>query len=180
MSSRAFSAPEAWDILRAERPPAWVLGHVQAVHDLAVAMASRTKADVELVAAGAILHDLGRAQTQDTRHTVLGLQRARELQLPEAICRIIARHTGAGIDAPTAKALGWPAGHYTPETLEEKIVAHADNLHSGATRLTLAQVQQKYAAKKLPDAARNIAKLHKELSQLLGIDVDEIDTSHGN
>ena len=54
-------------------------------------------------------------------------------------------------------------------------MAHADNLYSGDKRLTLGQVEAKYAAKKLPKAAAKIRALHEELEDLLEADLDDLE-----
>ncbi len=51
-----------------------------------------------------------------------------QLGLPETIVNIIERHLGAGIPKDEAIILGLPPKDYMPMSLEEKIVAHADNL----------------------------------------------------
>ncbi|MCF0226956.1 MAG: HD domain-containing protein, partial [Methanobrevibacter sp.] len=43
----------------------------------------------------------------------------------------IERHIGAGIDEKESVELNLPKKSYIPQTLEEKIVAHSDNLISG-------------------------------------------------
>jgi uncharacterized protein len=87
--------------------------------------------DIRLVEAGAMLHDIGRSRSHDVDHVVKGVEIAHELGLPENIVHIIERHVGAGIPDDEAKKLGFPIGHYIPETIEEKIVAYADKLIDG-------------------------------------------------
>lgn len=128
----------------------------------------------DVVSQGALLHDLGRSITQDVRHASLGAQLLRDAQWPAAIVCVVERHTGAGIDAREAALLGLPVKDYTPQTLEEKIVAHADNLYSGSQRLVLRAVQDKYLAKDLPLAWARIEALHRELCAALGTDLDHL------
>ncbi len=174
MSSPRLSRSEAWQRLVAAEPPAWVLRHCECVEGFACAIAEHAVAqglpvDVELVARGALLHDIGRSRSQGIDHAYLGADMLRQPPaLPEPICRIVERHTGAGITADDAQRAGLPRRDYVPQTLEEKIVAHADNLHSGDKRLSLEQVLGKYEAKGLHDAGRRIARLHDELESLLG------------
>lgn len=173
---------EAWQRLRAAQPPAWVLGHCLCVAGLAAAMCDcATKqglaVDRERVIAGALLHDIGRSITQDARHAVLGADLLRKDGWDEAVVLMVERHTGAGIDADDAKALGLPVKDYTPRSLEEKIVAHADNLHSGEKRLRLADVEAKYEAKDLPKAWRKIAALHSELEEVLGAELESLEAT---
>ncbi|MDF1557241.1 MAG: TIGR00295 family protein [ANME-2 cluster archaeon] len=84
--------------------------------------------DVELVFIGALLHDIGRSITHDIKHAVEGALLGREHGLNPSIIRIIETHIGAGIADTEAKSQGLPQGNYIPSTIEEKIVAHADNL----------------------------------------------------
>ncbi|MGB2582023.1 MAG: tRNA (cytidine(56)-2'-O)-methyltransferase, partial [Thermoplasmata archaeon] len=90
------------------------------------------------------------------------------------IVMIIERHIGAGILEGEAVALGLPERDYVPETLEEKIVSHADNLIAGDRRVTLKETVADLIRRGLRDAAVRTVKLHEELSQIAGIDVDRI------
>ncbi len=93
--------------------------------------------DSELVLIGALVHDLGRSRTHALRHGLAGAEIIRNDPSfaallsagdREALAKICERHLGAGIPAEDAAKLGLPARDFIPETLEEKIVAHADNL----------------------------------------------------
>ncbi len=167
----------AWDRLLEAEPPAWVLGHCRCVAGLAAAMAdcalhAGLEADRDLVVQGALLHDIGRSVTQDIHHAHIGAEMLAGWDA--RIVRIVERHTGAGIDAAEAAKLGLPVKDYTPQTLEERIVAHADNLFSGDKRLTLDQVVGKYEARGLEEAGKKIARLHDALSAALGVDLDAL------
>jgi len=92
--------------------------------------------DSELVLLGALLHDLGRSRTHSLRHGLAGAEIVRNdpsfaallgEEDREALAKICERHLGAGIPAEDAAKLGLPERDFIPETLEEKIVAHADN-----------------------------------------------------
>jgi tRNA (cytidine56-2'-O)-methyltransferase len=136
--------------------------------------------DRQVAVQGALLHDIGRSVTQDVRHASVGADLLRS-DGPGAwdgrVVLCVERHTGAGIDAAEAKALGLPVRDYTPRTIEEKIVAHADNLHSGDKRLTLDGVVAKYHAKGLPEAAAKIRRLHGDLEGLLKVDLERLEPS---
>lgn len=175
----------AWRRLEQAAPPAWVLGHCRCVEALADAMATCAEheglsVDRAVVRQGALLHDVGRSVTQDVRHASEGadlLRRDGPGAWDPRVVLCVERHTGAGIDADEAKALGLPVRDYTPRTLEEKIVAHADNLYSGDKRLTLEQLEAKYAAKGLPKAWEKIRRLHEELADLLAADLEALTPS---
>lgn len=116
-----------------------VVRHCVAVAELALEIAvnhnvNSNVVDEELIYTGALLHDLGRARTHGVKHGFVGGELARELGLPETVVRIIQRHVGAGITAGEAEVMGLPAMDFIPETMEEKIVAHADNLIDGTRR----------------------------------------------
>lgn len=179
MSWRPISRRDAWALLGRHGPPAWVPRHSRCVEALAAAMCDRAEArglqvDRALVQAGALLHDVGRSVTQDVRHASAGAELLRRDGLPEPLVLVVERHTGAGIDAAEAAALGLPAKDYTPQSLEERIVAHADNLYSGQRRLALAELRGKYLAKGLPAAWAKIERLHGELGRLLGADLEAL------
>ncbi|MGB1585432.1 MAG: HD domain-containing protein [Thermoplasmatota archaeon] len=170
---------EAWQRLRQAAPPDWVLDHVRAVEGLAIAMtqqATRQGIPVHegLVSRGALLHDIGRSITQDLRHAYLGADMLRTDGASEVLARVVECHTGAGLEPPEAAAAGLPARDYMPRSWEERIVAHADNLYSGAKRLDLEQVQRKYEAKALPEAWKRIEALHAELASALDCDLDAL------
>jgi len=71
------------------------------------------------------------------------ITQSREQKIAQALCmyaRIvwsIRRHIGAGIPKDGAERLGLPQEDYLPETAEEMIVAHADNLMDDAGRINI-------------------------------------------
>ncbi len=149
-----------------------VIAHCVAVTELAVRIAKRCRADVPLVQAGALLHDIGRCRTHDLMHAVEGARIAKELKLPQALCKIIERHVGAGITAEEAARMDIPKKDYTPQTLEEKIVAHADNLLSGSRRTTIEEAVSHLARKGHHESALKMLRLHEELSEMCGTNID--------
>ena len=149
-----------------------IMAHSTTVKDLAVRIAARANADVDLVRSGALLHDIGRTKTHGIDHASAGARILRERNIDDSIVRIVERHTGAGITSQEATGLGLPEGNYMPETIEEKIVAQADNLVSGEKRISLQETVNHYISKGLDEAASRIVKLHKELSDKCGIDLD--------
>lgn len=179
MSSPLPSRAEAWKILEAAKPPGWVLEHVEHVEAMALAIADLAiangeKVDQRLVQIGAILHDVGRGQTQDARHAHFGAEALRIQDFPEDLVLLVERHTGAGITPEEAPSIGIPVRDYTPVTIEEKIVAHADNLYSGSKRMTMQQVRAKYEAKGLDAAFKRIQELHRQMSKIAGIDLESL------
>jgi len=148
--------------------------HCLAVRDVAMRIAKKTHADIALVEAGALLHDIGRSKTHGIRHAVEGAAIAQTLGLPQQLVLIIERHIGAGIPREETKQLGLPPKDYIPQSLEEKIVAHADNLIDGHTRHTIAYEINKALEKGQKNHAERLKNLHEELSKLCGMNLDAI------
>ena len=134
----------------------------------------RADADMKLITAGSILHDVGRTRTHGIDHAVAGASILEERRIDRRVVSIVERHTGAGITEKEAVTLGLPARDYMPQTLEEKIVAQADNLVSGSDVVKLEVTLENYSKKGLQTAAERISALHKELSDLCGIDLDDL------
>lgn len=125
-----------------------VVEHCLAVSEYAyeLALAIKNKGyevDVELVRLGGLLHDIGRSRTHGIEHGVVGAEILRELGFDEKLALIAERHIGAGITKEEAIELGLPPKDYLPITLEEKIVAHADNLIFGTKRVEIDDVIKK-------------------------------------
>ncbi|MEW6070587.1 MAG: TIGR00295 family protein [Candidatus Thermoplasmatota archaeon] len=151
-----------------------IIKHCKAVAELACKIARYANADLKLVECSALLHDIGRSITHGTKHGTEGAKIARALGLDERVCLIIERHLGAGICRAEAKELGLPEKDYIPKTLEEKIVAHADNLIASNKKQKLEEVVKSYERIGRSDIAERIIRLHKELSEICGIDLDKI------
>jgi len=171
---RLPSYKECIDILVKAGCDKGVIEHSKAVTELAVKIGSLCDANIRFVEVGALLHDVGRSRTHTIRHAVESAKIIKELKLPSEIVRIVERHIGAGIPKEDAKKLGLPHKNYIPETLEEKIVAHADNLIDGTRKEKLENTLKRWRIEGLENGARRIEKLHNELSKLCGIDIDEI------
>ncbi|MFH1013687.1 MAG: HDIG domain-containing metalloprotein [Thermoplasmatota archaeon] len=151
-----------------------VINHCRAVRGVAVSIARRANARVDLVEAGALLHDIGRSKTHSIRHAIEGAKIAKSLGLSEEIVHIIERHIGAGLSSDVAKSLGLPKKDYIPKTLEEKIVCHADNLLNDCTRQPIEYEVEKALLNGYKEYALRLVALHKELSEICGIDLNKI------
>ena len=151
-----------------------VIRHCLAVTELAVKMARKCGADVQLVEVGALLHDIGRCQSHSIDHAVRGAKIAANLKLPDEVVKIVERHIGAGITRSEAKRLGLKDKDYAPKTLEEKIVSHADNLTAGTERTTVKQAVGWLVRQGLHDPALKVLKLHEELSAKCGMNLDDL------
>jgi len=151
-----------------------VINHCEAVRKVAVRIAKKAHANILLVEAGALLHDIGRSKTQGIMHGVEGAKIATELGLPLSIVNIIERHLGAGIPLEEAGPLGLPPKDYMPITLEEKIVAHADNLIDNDREHPIEKEVEKALQKGHTKHAERLMELHRELSQRCGMDLNDI------
>ena len=156
-----------------------VVEHCKAVTEVAEKIASRAvkkgyNIDLDLVTMGAMLHDIGRAKTNGVKHAVEGAEMIRELGLSEEIIKIIERHIGGGLTEGEVLSVGLPPKNYIPETIEEKIVCHADNLIAATERQSLDDELRALRKKGHLDAAERVKKLHEELSGMCGIDIDEL------
>ncbi len=165
-------------LLRDAGCPPEVVEHARKVQHLAVAIAQRVSqrgidVDLATVKIGSMLHDLGRAETHGIDHIPAGVALAQKYGLPDKIVRVIERHGGAGIDHDEAEKLGLPPRDYTPRTIEEKIVAHADTLTGREYRdvETAAAKLRRDAGER---AAEKVQRLHDELSELCGCDIGEL------
>lgn len=122
----------------------YIIRHSAAVLKKALSIYKDLDADLDLVEAGAILHDVGRSKTQGICHALAGAEILKEQRFSPELVKITERHIGAGIPKDEAILLGLPPKDYLPETLEEKIVAHADNLIHGVDEVSLDFVIQKW------------------------------------
>lgn len=118
------------DTLRSAGMSAEDVSHSVAVAQKALEVAGRMAAplDMELVARGALFHDLGKSRTHEIEHGKVGAEIGRTLGLPEAITDIMEKHIRGGLTPPEAVALGLPIKDYTLKRLEERVVIYADRL----------------------------------------------------
>jgi uncharacterized protein len=167
------SREQALKLLHENHCPPKVLAHCKAVAKLSVETAQACqkkglKVDVNLVEAGALLHDLGRSKTHSVDHVVAGAEIARAEGLPNSVIAIIERHVGGGITAAEAREMGWPKGNYVPVTLEEKIVSYADKLVETSERVPIELTVNRLREQKLNEAADRVQKIHDEIAQIIG------------
>lgn len=175
MSDRLPSRQTAIRLLKQSGCARRVIQHCKTVAKLAVTIAKILqkkgyKVDVRLVEIGALLHDIGRSETHDVNHAIVGAKIAEDSCLPESIIRIIERHVGAGIPPDEAERIGWPKKSYMPQTLEERIVNYADKLVEGTHRVSMEQTIANFSRKmgKNHPAIQRLKALDKEFQSLLG------------
>lgn len=152
-----------------------IIHHSLTVKAVAEIIASKIPdARKELIIAGALLHDLGRAKDHTIRHAAIGAQMAEEIGISKEVTEIIRRHTGAGLDENDIDNFDLPPGDYYPRTIEQKIVAQADNLVSDSTVVSHRVPVEKLIAKNAFAGAERVVELHEELSDMAGFDLDQI------
>lgn len=166
-----LSREEALKILEEENTPANVIEHSEAVTRKAMEIAKKIKAaghevDLQLVETGALLHDIGRAQSHGLDHGYIGSLILKGRGLVEH-SKIAARHIGAGLSKREAKRGGLPPKQYIPKTLEEKIIANADNLIDGTRPIPISITLQKMRNHDDPnDSIERVSELYHEIEAL--------------
>ena len=173
MSSLLPNREQAIELLHKNKCPRQVINHCIAVTDLALETAKKLSAkglevNLELVEAGALLHDLGRSKNHTVDHGLIGAQMAQSIGLPESLISLIKRHVGGGITAEEAAGFGWPKDTYTPQTLEEKIVSYADKLIDHSKRVPIELEIKRLQKENKVEPAERVRKLNEEITSLLG------------
>lgn len=150
-----------------------VINHCKAVSDYAGELAVKIRGngfavDLDLVKIGALLHDIGRSRTHDIMHGVEGVILAKYFGLDDRIAGIIRTHIGAGIIPEDAAILGLPPDRYIPVTLEEKIVAHADNLVEDERTVTISEKVEILRRKgRRENIIERIVRLNNEIEDMI-------------
>jgi uncharacterized protein len=153
------------EILKRLNCPNHLINHSKAVCKKALKLSSNFDVDIELVKTGALLHDIGRSKTNGIDHAVVGAEILKNMGFPDSVANIALRHIGAGIPKEEAIQLGLPPKDYIPITLEEKIVAHADNLTHWDKEVDLDFVIKKWKERLGENHAsiNRIIELHHEI-----------------
>lgn len=154
---------EAIKLLRKYKVPENVIEHCKKVSENAVQLAERIPgANVEKVEIGALLHDIGRCKSHGTDHGILGGKILRNEGLEE-YAPFAENHLGAGITRFEAKSIGLPHKDYLPRTVEERIVAHADNITWGTKTVTVEERIKAWGNVVPPDVIKRVIKLSNEI-----------------
>jgi tRNA (cytidine56-2'-O)-methyltransferase len=171
---------ECMGLLEEAGVPDNVVDHIMAVTGLALAIGKRIlelgiEMDEEVLLAGSLLHDIGRAHTHDIFHAVEGETILDGYGIDPRVMGMIRNHIGAGLDPSEAQELGLPPGDYTPTSLEEKVLACADNLFDGDKRIPLKdELVHLEGDLGLPQVAKKVEELHEEMSKMCQMDIDDI------
>ena len=166
------------NILKEFNCPLFVIEHSKAVMLKAIRLKTDfdLEVDLDLVKTGAILHDVGRSKTNGIDHAIVGAELVENKGFPPEVVNIVEKHIGAGITKEEAIILGLPPKDYMPLTLEEKLVAHSDNLIHGTQEVDLDFVIKKWK-KNLGEnhpSLPKIIKLHSEITGVPGPDYRSI------
>lgn len=160
-----ISKDEAILLLRAEGCSENVINHCINVSKYAKEIAQKASKDFELdldlVEIGGLLHDIGRSKTNGIHHGVVGAEILRDRGIDEKIVIICERHIGSGIDKKDAETFGLPPRNYIPETIEEKIVCHADNFFINGKKVTFEKVFERFKIE--------LGEGHSSLQRLLSL-----------
>ncbi|MHA1229376.1 MAG: TIGR00295 family protein [Candidatus Helarchaeota archaeon] len=154
-----------------------VIKHVVQVCKKAVEIAKKIKnnghtVDIKLVEIGALLHDIGRSETNKIDHAIKSAEIIKKYGWSDKLGRIAETHLLGGVDKYFAQILGLPAKDYLPETLEEKIVCYADKIIKGSKEVSVDE-RFKYWKKRfgntllLDKSEMNIKKIEAELKKLM-------------
>ncbi len=122
--------PADVELLRSQGMNEEDLAHSVAVAGMALDIASRTGADLDmqLVGRGALFHDLGKIATHEIRHGLEGARMGEALGLPPEVRAVMEKHIRGGLSPEEARELGLPVKDYTLARLEERVIIYADRL----------------------------------------------------
>jgi len=141
--------------------------HLTVVADVAVRVADQIirngyLIEIQDVLVGALLHDVGYTREGGIRHGLAGAQIAKELGYSEKIARIVETHILGGIpkEMVATSNLNLPAHDFLPLSLEERIVAFADQLVHLRSRSKIFLIEDPSRDK---DIAMNIYHLYEEV-----------------
>ena len=168
------SSEGCYRMMREEGLSPAVIRHSCVVNVVAMEIARRCGANLDLVNAASLLHDIGRSRTHGVQHVSESVRIARERNLPEELVKCIGRHIASGFTAEEAKALGLPEGDYMPVTLEDKVVNFADNLVSDRSIKTLDQAAERMRNKGFELTATRMLAMGEEIAILCGEDIDTL------
>lgn len=174
MSSTLPNEKACLEILKEEGCSDKVIRHCCFVNTVATFIAKSCNGDIELVNAGSWLHDVGRSRTHGVKHVSEGVAIARARNLPEPLVNVISCHIAAGFTNEEARALGLPEGNYMPQSLEEKIVCHADNLVGDDKIMSSEDALDDLLVRGYHVTAQRMKEMHEELSRLCGGDLDQL------
>jgi uncharacterized protein (TIGR00295 family) len=152
-----------------------IVGHCQACARISKLLSEKAEGrgnavSVEAAFAGALLHDIGRSQTQLVSHGYVGAGILEKEGVDPVVVEIVRRHVGAGISPEEAQSLGFPPGDYIPRTLEQKLVCFADKMLDGDKARPFEEEAKRFV-KKGHDVLR-LRKLRQDVDAAVGGDAE--------
>ena len=150
---------ECLKILEKGNVPSNMISHLKAVHDFSMKVCDvlekrGIKANRDLIAAGALLHDVKKLSPND--HIIEGYKLVKYLGYPE-VAEVIKKHGLAHLDNP----------NFVPKTWEEKIVFYADKRVKGDKVVSLEErfdyIKQRYKKEHVDLEISFTKKIEKEL-----------------
>jgi uncharacterized protein len=140
---------EIQELLQAWNFPEGIRQHCIVVKDIALQIADRIKEtnpdldlELDVIEAGALLHDIGRIKSHGLEHGYIGGLLLREINVDERVVRCAMVHVLGGFTPEDIKQ-EFPANmkdihdSLIPETIEEKIVCYADKHAEGTIQVNL-------------------------------------------
>ena len=146
-------------ILKDNNVPDNIVSHLKIVHDFSMKVCDvlekrGIKANRDLIAAGALLHDIKKINSDD--HIIEGYDLVKSLGFPE-VAGVIKKHGLMHIDKE----------EFVPKTWEEKIVFYADKRCSGSKVVSLEErfeyIKQRYKKEHVDLEISFTKKIEKEL-----------------
>ncbi|MCC7572339.1 MAG: HD domain-containing protein [Candidatus Methanofastidiosum sp.] len=163
-----ISKEEAISLLRTEGCSEKIISHCINVSKYAKEIGEKASKDFELdinlIEIGGLLHDIGRSKINGIYHGVIGAEIIRNKGIDEKIALICERHIGSGIDKRDADKFGLPNNNYIPETIEERIVCHADNFFINGVQVNFEKVFQRFIIE--------LGEGHSSIQRLLALQKD--------
>ena len=150
---------ECLKILKENNVPSNIIAHVRAVCSFSLKIAdflekSGIPINRDLVAAGALLHDLKKLSPND--HVLEGFDYIKSIGFPE-VAEIVKKHGLAHLDNPD----------FTPKTWEEKIVFYADKRVKNDRIVSVDErfgyIKQRYKKENIEKEISFTKKIEKEL-----------------
>ncbi len=173
---------EAVELLRKHAPTKDIFEriyqHSERVRAHALELANRmVDVDLNFVETASLLHDIGRfycppGSGKGILHGVEGGRILREENLPEH-AEVAERHIGVGITRQDIieQELTLPLKDFVPESKEQLLVAHADNLDSKGVS-SEEDVEERYYRELGEEYRKRVREFHRQIHQLLASATD--------
>jgi tRNA (cytidine56-2'-O)-methyltransferase len=153
-----------------------LIEHSMAVYSVAQKISQNISCDRRIIESGSLLHDIGKTRMNNIFHGYEGFRICEMEQISVTVSQCVLKHVGAGITKSEAINLKLPDLDYMPLTIEEKIVACADNLILGSKRILKNEQLKRYQLKGLLNPMERMKSMFDEISKIAGIDLDRIET----